>query len=223
MPLIEHDIWKNPQGDTALCIKGFLGLECSDCLDLEYTIASTFKAESHFEAMVTYYKFMGWGEYQKLSESEMKPYEMDDLLQRAVEYLSVVRKEPGLLKELRPIPSVEPPPSTPEQIARRHFHSVIIHFAPVPADNDIFYEFVLKLDSFFENREDGYYDGHETAMDDSEGALYFYGPDGEALLKTLLPLVNHVDFLQGAEAVIRFGASSDENARQLEPVLPVLT
>lgn len=55
----------------------------------------------------------------------------------------------------------------------------------------------------------GEYDGNEVATDGSDGYLYMYGPDADALFSTVRPLLEAVDFMQGARVKLRYGPPED--------------
>jgi hypothetical protein len=83
-------------------------------------------------------------------------------------------------------------------------------------------EFHAMDDALFEHfGEEGpmIYDGHEIAIDLSDGTLFFYGPDANELLKAATPLMQKFDFLIGAECVRRFGEADDEAAVETRSVL----
>lgn len=89
-------------------------------------------------------------------------------------------------------------------------HSVVVWFDYNRPDDTDFYAFSKKLDELFMNYEDGYYDGHEIAMDNSDGSFYFYGKNAESLFKFIEPNLDRCDFLRGATALLRFGNMVDE-------------
>lgn len=51
----------------------------------------------------------------------------------------------------------------------------------------------------------GEYDGHEIAVDGSDGSLYMYGPDAERLFEVVQPTLEDTDFLKGAQVTMRYG------------------
>ena len=61
----------------------------------------------------------------------------------------------------------------------------------------------------------GEYDGHEIAVDYSDGFLYMYGPNAEALFKTVRLLLEQIEFMKGAIARLRFGPP-EEGVREIE-------
>ena len=59
----------------------------------------------------------------------------------------------------------------------------------------------------------GEVDGHEMAVDGSEGSLYAYGPDAKAMLAAALPIICRSPLAEGGRAYLRYGAVDDAAAR----------
>ncbi|HEX5171474.1 MAG TPA: hypothetical protein VFW11_19990 [Cyclobacteriaceae bacterium] len=93
--------------------------------------------------------------------------------------------------------------------------AVIIHFNYGMEDSDPFYELVSKLRDEIELRKVGDYDGHEMAMDNSDGFFYMYGPSAEVLFKSIKPILEATNFMKGATALLRFGPPG-EGAQVIE-------
>lgn len=55
----------------------------------------------------------------------------------------------------------------------------------------------------------GRHDGHEVAMDDTDGTLFTYGYNAETLYKTMQPILNEFDFLIGATVHLTFEEGRD--------------
>lgn len=96
-----------------------------------------------------------------------------------------------------------------------HTHSVIIWFnygfdelEPLHALEDRLREAIAQAGV-------GMLDGHEINMDGSDGSLYMYGPNAEALYKAVKPVLEQVDFMKGATAQLRFGHWNQE-AHEIE-------
>lgn len=51
----------------------------------------------------------------------------------------------------------------------------------------------------------GEYDGHEIAVDGSDGSLYMYGPDADGLFEVVQPMLEGTHFLKGAHVTMRYG------------------
>jgi hypothetical protein len=71
----KHEVWEDPEGLTTLCFADESGNDCRKLLEPECRLIHTFYAESHYEAMTIYYKFMGWGVYTTEFEIDKEPYE----------------------------------------------------------------------------------------------------------------------------------------------------
>lgn len=88
-------------------------------------------------------------------------------------------------------------------------HAVIVRFdygierlEPLHALED-------KLEEVLGEKGVGEYDGHEIAVDYSDGFLYMYGPNAEMLFKTVKPVLAETEFMKGAKATLRFGPPED--------------
>jgi hypothetical protein len=51
----------------------------------------------------------------------------------------------------------------------------------------------------------GEFDGDEMATDGSEGTLFMYGPDADALFTAVRPILEATPFMKGALAKLRYG------------------
>ena len=51
----------------------------------------------------------------------------------------------------------------------------------------------------------GEYDGREMTADCSDGHLFMYGPDAEALYRAISPVLAACSFMHGAEVTLHFG------------------
>jgi hypothetical protein len=88
--------------------------------------------------------------------------------------------------------------------------SVIISFQYGIEELDPLYALVNKLTILLEGKNIGDCDGHEIAMDNSDGSLYLYGPNAEVLFKAIKSTLESTSFLKGATAQLRFGASGND-------------
>lgn len=50
----------------------------------------------------------------------------------------------------------------------------------------------------------GIYDGHEIALDNTDGSFHMYGPSAEAIYIAIKPTLEQTDFMRGAEARLKF-------------------
>ena len=55
----------------------------------------------------------------------------------------------------------------------------------------------------------GEVDGHEIAMDDSEGSLWIFGPDAKAMLKAALPIVCPSPLASGGHVILCYGPRNE--------------
>ena len=72
---------------------------------------------------------------------------------------------------------------------------------------------IHKLDEMLYNEipeQIGRHDGHEVAMDDSHGTIFTYGENAETLFKTMQPILNRFDFLNGASVYLEFKVGKKE-------------
>ena len=72
-----------------------------------------------------------------------------------------------------------------------------------------------KLELAITKKNVGEYDGHEIAMDYSDGFLYMYGPNAEILFQAVLPTLKETSFMKGATAKLRFGPAQ-EGVKEIE-------
>ncbi|MBP8115078.1 MAG: hypothetical protein KAY50_06965 [Chitinophagaceae bacterium] len=88
-------------------------------------------------------------------------------------------------------------------------HAVIIHFTYGIQGLDLLNQLEEKLENVIATNKLGEYDGHEIAVDYSDGFLYMYGPNAEILFKGIQSTLNSFDFMKGASVKLRFGPPED--------------
>jgi hypothetical protein len=93
-------------------------------------------------------------------------------------------------------------------------HAVIIYFNYGKEEDGPYWDLGMELEKIMRVNRLGVYDGHEIAMDNTDGSYYLYGSNAEAIFKAIKPTLEATDFMKGATAVLRFG--KDENAPVLE-------
>ena len=71
----------------------------------------------------------------------------------------------------------------------------------------------MRLRHVMEGTGAGEVDGHEIAMDDSEGSLWICGPDAKAMLKAALPIVCSSPLAPGGHVILCYGPRN-ETARE---------
>ncbi len=83
--------------------------------------------------------------------------------------------------------------------------SVIIYFNYGLEEMDSIYNLENELEKIITENNVGEFDGHEIAMDNTDGSLYMYGPNAENLFKAIKPILEKTNFMKGAMAHLRFG------------------
>jgi len=92
--------------------------------------------------------------------------------------------------------------SDPEQ-------AVIVRFNYGIKGLDQLHELETKLENVITADNLGEYDGHEIAIDYSDGILYMYGQNSETLFKGVKSTLDSYDFMKGASVKLRFGPPED--------------
>jgi hypothetical protein len=89
-------------------------------------------------------------------------------------------------------------------------HAVIVTFS-YGGSTDLGPIFALeaRLTSDIATARVGEYDGNEVASDGSDGTLYMYGPDADALFTAVRPALEACDFMRGAVVRLRYGPPAD--------------
>jgi hypothetical protein len=62
-----------------------------------------------------------------------------------------------------------------------------------------------------EGKNVGELDGHEIAVDGSDGFLFLYGPDADALYAVIEPVLRASQVTQGGNATLRYGSHGEHN------------
>ena len=83
--------------------------------------------------------------------------------------------------------------------------AVIIEFNYGLEEDEPFYELSDKLRALVDESGLGEYDGHEMAMDNSDGSFYLYGPDAKKLYDVVKKTIEKAAFMEGANVTLRFG------------------
>src|SRR5258708_34422942 len=83
--------------------------------------------------------------------------------------------------------------------------AVIIYFNYGLDEDEPFYELSDKLRALVDESGLGEYDGHEMAMDNSDGSFYLYGPDAKKLYDVVKETIEKTTFMKGANVILRFG------------------
>ena len=77
---VKHEVWQDREGLTTLCFSDERGEDCRKLLEPGSKLIHGFYANSHFEAMTIYYKFMDWGIYTTEFEIDKQPYDNKNTL-----------------------------------------------------------------------------------------------------------------------------------------------
>ncbi len=83
--------------------------------------------------------------------------------------------------------------------------AVIIEFDYGLDEDESFYDLSDKLRVLVEESGLGEYDGHEMAIDNSDGSFYLYGPDAKKLYEVIKETIEKTPFMNGANVMLRFG------------------
>ena len=83
--------------------------------------------------------------------------------------------------------------------------AVIVHFRYGSADLSRLFDLEDRLEREISSARAGEYDGHEIAVDGSDGYLYMYGPDADKLCAAVRHVLEACDFTRGAEVRLRYG------------------
>jgi hypothetical protein len=83
--------------------------------------------------------------------------------------------------------------------------AVILHFQYGSTDLWRLFELEDRLADAIAAAKVGEIDGHEIAMDGSDGFYFMYGPDADRLLSVVLPVLKSSDFMKGAEVRRQYG------------------
>jgi hypothetical protein len=98
--------------------------------------------------------------------------------------------------------------------AAKHEEAVIVHFDYGQKDWSRFFEFEKSLEEVIAKAAVGEYDGNELATDRSDGSMYMYGPDADALFAIVEPRLLSASFLRNVVVTLRYGAVTDPTARE---------
>jgi hypothetical protein len=84
-------------------------------------------------------------------------------------------------------------------------HAVIVHFDYTADSLDPLHDLEEQLEEAIATAGVGEFDGNEIAVDLSDGSLYMYGPDADALFAVVRPLLVAADCLCNARVTLRYG------------------
>jgi hypothetical protein len=97
-------------------------------------------------------------------------------------------------------------------------HAVLIRFAYGSTDLSRLFALEERLEHAIIAAGVGQFDGNEVAADGSDGTLYMYGPDADALFAAVRPTLLTTGFMKGARVTLRYGPRQD-GVREVEVAL----
>jgi hypothetical protein len=107
--------------------------------------------------------------------------------------------------------------SQPE--ANTETQALIVQFNYELPSEDAFFDLDETLREAFFQFAPAMYDGHEIAMNLSDGMFFFYGPDADELLRLASPILLKYNFMKGAECNRRYGNVENEEALKITTLL----
>ena len=87
--------------------------------------------------------------------------------------------------------------------------AVIVHFDYAADSLDPLHDLEEQLEEAIAEAGVGEFDGNEIAVGLSDGSLYMYGPDADALFTVARPLLAAAGCLRNARATLRYGPPQD--------------
>lgn len=100
-------------------------------------------------------------------------------------------------------------------ITRDSEQAVIVHFIYGAEELEPLHRLENDLIKVIDQAGVGEYDGHEIAIDSSDGFLYMYGSNAENLFKAVKPTLERADIIRNAVARLRFGPP-EEGVSEIE-------
>src|ERR1700712_570079 len=92
--------------------------------------------------------------------------------------------------------------------------AVIIYFNYGLEKDEPFYELSDRLRELVDESGLGMYDGHEIAMNNSDGSFYMYGPDAKMLFELVKETIEKIPFMAGAQIILRL-EPPEEGVKQI--------
>ena len=83
--------------------------------------------------------------------------------------------------------------------------AVIVKFDYGSTDLSMLFALEDELEEVLSSGEYGEYDGHEIAVDGSDGLLFLYGPSAEKLFESIKPTLVACEDISNVVATLRFG------------------
>ena len=88
-------------------------------------------------------------------------------------------------------------------------HAVIVSFIYGMDNLEPLHRLENELRKSIDKNSLGEYDGHDIAIDYSDGTLYMYGSNAEILFNGVRSILEKADFMKGANVTMRFGPPED--------------
>lgn len=98
--------------------------------------------------------------------------------------------------------------------------AVIVHFRYGSTDLARLHALEDVVEKAIKRAGAGEYDGHEIAVDGSDGFLYMYGPDADRLFGVVAPVLRSTAFMAGAVATKRYGPPGAGVRKVDETIVP---
>ncbi len=95
-------------------------------------------------------------------------------------------------------------------------HAFIANFDYAADSLDALLAIEEQLESAINAAGVGEFDGNEIAVDLSDGSLYMYGPDAEALFAVVRPILAGAECLRNTRVRLRFGPPEDGTPERVE-------
>lgn len=92
-------------------------------------------------------------------------------------------------------------------------HAVIVRFDYGSTDLEPLFGLEEQLEQAIAEADAGEYDGNEVAVSGSDGILYMYGPDADALYSVVKPILASATCIRNAVATLRYGPPADDVRR----------
>jgi hypothetical protein len=99
-------------------------------------------------------------------------------------------------------------------------HAVLVYFDYGSTDLSALFAVEEALERVIAEAEVGELDGNEIAEDGSDGTLFMYGPNADALFVAVRPTLEAVPFMTGARVILRYGPPA-EGVREETLTLPL--
>ena len=95
-------------------------------------------------------------------------------------------------------------------------HAVIVNFDYGSTDLGALFEVETRLEEAIAAADVGDYDGNEIAVDGSDGTLFMYGPDADALFAAVRETLLKSACLSNVRVSLQYGPVDDDDVRRIE-------